>query len=348
MITKPTLLIDEKKCRSNIRMMAEKARKHSLKFRPHFKTHQLHEVGRWFREEGVSTITVSSLDMAKFFAQDGWDNITVAFPVNVLEIDTINELAQKITLNLLVESEEAVTILAKGLTQSVNLFIKIDIGTHRTGIDPTNREEIRKLVQIIESSDKMKWLGFLAHAGHSYQARGEKEILVIHEDCMAQLASLRNSFDDYPDLIISYGDTPTCSIADSFPAIDELRPGNFAFYDLDQLTIGACSQEHIAVAMACPVVAKHPEREELIIYGGGVHFSKDKMNHFGQVVADSELGWGRIQEDVILAKLSQEHGTISAPKDWINKTEIGDILKVLPIHSCLTMDLMRHFGWEII
>ncbi|MCP4460397.1 MAG: alanine racemase [Cytophagales bacterium] len=348
MITKPTLLIDGKKCRSNIRMMSDKAKKHSLTFRPHFKTHQLHEVGRWFREEGVSKITVSSLDMAQYFAGDGWDDITVAFPVNVLEIDTINELAKKITLNLLVESDEAVTILAKGLNQSVNLFIKIDVGTHRTGILSTEQTKIRKIVEAIESSDKMNWKGFLAHAGHSYHASGKKAILKIHEDCMSQLAKLRNSFNDYPDLIISYGDTPTCSIADSFPVINELRPGNFAFYDFVQLNIGACSQEQIAVAMACPVVAKHPEREEIIIYGGGVHFSKDKMHHFGQVVADVELGWGGFQEGVILSKLSQEHGTISAPKDWIDKTAIGDILKILPIHSCLTMDLMRHSSWIVI
>lgn len=52
MIIKPTLLIDEKKCFKNIREIAEKARRHSLIFRPHFKTHQLHEIGNWFREEG--------------------------------------------------------------------------------------------------------------------------------------------------------------------------------------------------------------------------------------------------------------------------------------------------------
>ena len=348
MITKPTLLIDEKKCRANIRRMATKARLNELTFRPHFKTHQLHEVGKWFREDGVSKITVSSLDMAAYFAKDGWNDITVAFPVNVLEIETINELAKKVTLNLLVESVEALEFLKIGLKEEVNLLIKIDVGTHRTGLEPTEQTAIRKIIDAIESSDKLNWLGFLAHAGHSYRCRGKEEILDVHESCMDQLADLRSDFEDYPDLIISYGDTPTCSVADSFLLIDEIRPGNFAFYDSMQLEIGSCSHEQIAVAMACPVVAKHPRRGELIIYGGGVHFSKDQLEHFGKIVESNGERWGEIEKDVLLTKLSQEHGTIHAPTEWIDEHKIGDLVKILPIHSCMTMDLMRHFNWEVV
>ena len=347
MITKPTLLIDEQKCRSNIREMAEKASRHSLIFRPHFKTHQLHEVGQWFREEGVSKITVSSLGMASYFANDNWKDITVAFPVNVLEIDTINKLAKNITLNLLVESVESVQMVSERLQHPINVFIKIDIGTHRTGINPADQKEIRNIIATIEDSRNMNWAGFLAHAGHSYDCKGKEEILAVHSKGMKSLESLRNDFSDYPDLVISYGDTPTCSIADSFEPVNELRAGNFAFYDLVQARIGSCTVDQISVVMACPVVAKHPERNELIIYGGGVHFSKDKFEHYGQIVEENS-SWGNPIKDVVLSKLSQEHGTVSAPKEWINKTNIGDIIKILPVHSCLTMDLMRHFSWKVI
>jgi len=33
--------------------------------------------------------------------------------------------------------------------------------------------------------------------------------------------------------------------------VDEIRPGNFVFYDLMQYRIGSCSVGQIAVAMAC-------------------------------------------------------------------------------------------------
>ena len=64
MITKPTLLIDKKRVLKNIEMMSRKAKDHNLIFRPHFKTHQSLEVGRWFKESGVESITVSSFEMA--------------------------------------------------------------------------------------------------------------------------------------------------------------------------------------------------------------------------------------------------------------------------------------------
>ena len=95
-----------------------------------------------------------------------------------------------------------------------------------------------------------------------------------------QLFRLKKAFlDRYPDLLISMGDTPGCSVAEDFTGIDEIRPGNFVFYDLTQNRVGSNSIEQIAVAMACPVVAIHKDRREIIVYGGGVHFSKDRLEN---------------------------------------------------------------------
>ncbi len=69
---RPTLLIDKRKCISNIEFMASKATRHNLFFRPHFKTHNSITVGNWFKEFGVSGITVSSVEMAQYFIKAGW------------------------------------------------------------------------------------------------------------------------------------------------------------------------------------------------------------------------------------------------------------------------------------
>src|SRR5512140_22273 len=92
-IKKPELLLDESKCRRNIRTMADKARSSKVIFRPHFKTHQSLEIGNWFREEGVNSITVSSVTMANHFARAGWKDITIAFPVNLREEKEIEKLS---------------------------------------------------------------------------------------------------------------------------------------------------------------------------------------------------------------------------------------------------------------
>ncbi len=85
-IEKPTLILDESRARRNLARMAAKARQQGVRFRPHFKTHQSVEMGGWFREEGVSSITVSSVDMAVYFAQAGWDDILIAFTANPRQV----------------------------------------------------------------------------------------------------------------------------------------------------------------------------------------------------------------------------------------------------------------------
>src|SRR5512140_3613959 len=111
-IVKPTLLVDESRVRGNIARMAEKARRQGVRFRPHFKTHQSVEIGEWFREEGVHQITVSSLDMAEYFAAAGWDDITLAFPVNLRQLPGLSSLAWRVRLGLLIESPESAAALA--------------------------------------------------------------------------------------------------------------------------------------------------------------------------------------------------------------------------------------------
>ena len=84
-------------------------------FRPHFKTHQSAEIGEWFRAAGVTAITVSSVDMALYFARHGWNDITIAFPANLRQQRDLAELARQIHLGLLVESVETVQHLASML-----------------------------------------------------------------------------------------------------------------------------------------------------------------------------------------------------------------------------------------
>ena len=105
-VTEPTMVLNEEVCKSNIARMAAKAKAANVVFRPHFKTHQSREIGEWFRASGVDKITVSSLNMAMKFAEWGWNDITVAFPVNCLEHEKINALAAKIRLNLLLVHSE--------------------------------------------------------------------------------------------------------------------------------------------------------------------------------------------------------------------------------------------------
>lgn len=343
----PTLIVNAEICKANIRRMAEKAKHNQVEFRPHFKTHQSLMIGRWFREFGVDKITVSSVQMAEFFANDGWDDITIAFPVNMLEIDEINHLAKQIRLNVLVESRKVLRFLEEHLRSAIGVFVKIDAGYHRTGIPVENTDEISALLDCFKGLERCKFNGFLTHNGHTYKAQSIEEIEQIHFTVVKKMNELKDRFiHQFPDLILSLGDTPSMSVLDNFGPIDEIRPGNFVFYDLMQSELGVCKEEDIAVVVACPVVAKHQDRKQMVIYGGAVHLSKEmiRVNHktvFGKMqLLDKNLKWNSSDSGNYIISLSQEHGVIQVDENIFNTIKLGDLVGVLPVHSCLAANLL--------
>lgn len=350
-ITKPTLLVDKNIAQLNIKRMVEKTKKNNVIFRPHFKTHQSVEVGKWFREFGVDCITVSSVRMAQCFAEAGWEDITIAFPVNILEIEEINTLAEKVKLNLLVENTESVTFLQQNLKTQTDIWIKIDTGYHRTGILWNNFEEIIEVAQRIKDSSKLFFTGILAHAGHSYKSRNNTEIMKVYEETLEKVSQVKQQLlnNGFNKVKISVGDTPTASIAEDFEGIDELRPGNFVFYDLKQLQISSCSEEQIAIRFACPVVAKNKDRLELVIDGGAIHFSKDFIEDeegtkiFGYLTKQKDGKWGAIIERAYVSSLSQEHGIVKVDRYLFDKISVGEIILILPVHACLALNIMGKF-----
>ena len=348
-ITCPTLLLDEERCRKNIRSMAEKAAELEVRFCPHFKTHQSKQIGRWYREYDVNAITVSSIGMAEYFASDGWEEITVAVPCNVLEAAKINLLAHHIRLNLLVENPDTVLHLSRRLDNPVGVYIEIDSGQHRTGIDADDPEQVSYLLQLVKRQPNLVFKGLYSHFGHSYHAKGKREVLDIFHRGEDKLRRLKEGLKDkVDDLELRIGDTPSCSLITEMHGIDTISPGNFVFYDLTQEEIGSCDLDKIAVAMACPVIAVHPERDELVIYGGAIHFARDFLTgtegqYFGCMVPMHTPSWSASKVCGYLTSLSQEHGIVRADPEVIAKTTVGDVISLLPIHSCMTAQAMRTY-----
>ena len=351
-IVKPTLLLDPRRCKENIKRLIDKTRAQNVVLRPHFKTHQSRMIGNWFREAGIEKITVTSVGMANYFADDGWKDITIAFPVNTRQLDEINQLAGKVNLGLLVVDAHSIDVVGDKLKHHADLWIKIDVGTHRTGIAPSDTSIMDAMLGKIRSHHHLRFAGFLAHAGHTYQGRSRTEVQRIYDHSLDILLSLKQKYIvDFPGLTISLGDTPGASMVSPFGPVDELRPGNFVFYDLMQEEIGACTMEDIAVAMACPVVAVHPDRLQWIIYGGGIHFSKDFLVHedgkkcFGRMATIRGASWTTvgIAGNPYISSLSQEHGVVQCTEENFDMFHPGDLTLWLPVHSCMTADAMGEY-----
>lgn len=349
-IIKPTLLLDKQTAKRNIETMIRKANDFNLIFRPHFKTHQSAEIGQWYRDAGTECITVSSLTMANYFADAGWNDITIAMSVNILEIPEINELASRIHLNILIENTEGLEALQSQITWHIGIFIKIDTGYNRTGIDSSRVQLIDELLEIIQKSPLLQFKGFLAHTGHTYQANSTHDIFSRHFDALLKMKGLKARYiHEWPELIISLGDTPSCSLCENFDGVDEIRPGNFVFYDLMQFKLGACKLTDIAVRMICPVIAVHPSRNEVVIYGGAIHFAKDSIVNidgkqlFGRIIVTVDDKKILLDERNYLFALSQEHGILRiTPRDF-EHFKPGRLIEIIPVHSCLTANLMKEY-----
>lgn len=350
LILEPTLLLDKQICTNNIRKMRTRVMEWNGDFRPHFKTHQSAAVGEWFRQVGVERITVSSFKMAFYFAQNGWKDITVALTATIHHVSEMNELSSKINLSIIVEDEETICHLEKELSHPVGLFVKVDVGYHRTGVNADDLTLIKKMLKSLKNAKNLIFIGFLAHAGSTYEARNIKQLNEIVTPQLEKILALKVFLkDDFPLLQLSWGDTPSCSQYSNFYGIDEFRPGNFVFYDYTQFQIGSCTLKDIAVCMAVPVIALHPERNEIVVHGGAVHLSKDRielsdgMVSFGKAVFMDGLKWDVDRVIGEVKSLSQEHGIISADRSIIESLKPGDIIGVIPVHSCLTSNLMKQF-----
>ncbi len=353
-ITRPTLLIDTKKVKANINKMLERAERLGVKLVPHFKTHQSKEIGKYFSNHGVDAIAVSSVKMAEYFVLNGWKDITIAFPFNRLETQVINGfLGQGVKVKLLVTDLNTVKYLCEHLIGRVDLFIELDAGYHRSGVSTDDVACIKAIADEIAKSDKTNFYGLYCHPGNTYHEDSIEGIKVLWANAIIAVNAIRDQLASvYSNIVVRMGDTPGCSVVEDMKGVDEIGPGNFVFYDLVMNYLNVCNEEDIAVAVASPIVAKHQERGEIIIHGGAVHFSKDHLfdvneyKFFGELVILEEEGWSQVIPDAKLISISQEHGILKVPKETFDALEIGDVIGVLPIHSCLTANLMGAYFTE--
>jgi len=346
-LTTPTLLIDQRICKRNITRMVHRSRSAGLRLRPHMKTAQSRRIARYFLEQGVDAITTSSVGMARYFIDDGWMDVCIAFPFNIREIDAVNDIDEGVDVHLVVESTDTAAALGKRLRRPVRIWIKVDTGHGRTGIPYDDARSLDDVMSMVERTTQLTLQGVLTHAGMTYSARSTDEIRNLFSLSRERLVRAAQQHGER--LETSTGDTPGCVLTESFDGLNEIRPGNFMFFDVMQHKLGVCRSSDIAIAVACPVVALHRKRGEVILYGGAIHFSKDSIPAadggpvFGLVCEMAPEGWSEPIPDAYVRALSQEHGIVRAPEALLARLKPGDLLAVLPIHSCLTAQAMGSY-----
>ncbi|HEX9729073.1 MAG TPA: alanine racemase [Gemmatimonadales bacterium] len=326
----PALLLDLDRLETNIEHMAAKCRALGVSLRPHVKTHKCIEVADRQRAAGATGITVSTLAEAHVFAGRGYDDITWAFPFILNRVAEAGRLARDITLRVTIDSEAAFEAIEDS-THPFHVWIKIDCGYHRAGLDPSTPAPLA-LARRIRESATLAFDGFLTHGGHAYHAASLDAIRHIAEDERRAVADLRAQCAGRgADVGASVGSTPTLSVVEHLDGVTEARPGNYAFYDGQQAALGACQMTACALSLLASAVSS-PGRGHSVIDAGALALSKDAGPSpagpaMGRVFADYAAG--TLRDDAVLTSLSQEHGIVSAA------LTVGERVRLLPNHACL-------------
>lgn len=340
----PSLVLDVTKVKRNAQRMSERAKACNVDLRPHVKTHKCIEVARIQTAAHSGAVTVSTLAEARAFAANGFSKITYAIPIEAGKFSEAIELSRSCDeLSFITDDTDVPLQLneaAKKENVHLNLFMKVDCGYHRCGVEP-DRPEALEIPRRITGSSNLSFGGILTHAGHSYHCHNQSEVLEIarrERDVMAEFADvLRRDVGPVP--IVSIGSTPTITRVDHLVGIDEVRPGNYIFFDAFQATLGSCSFDDCALTVLASVVHRDATRRKVIIDAGAIALSKDR----GPVDINPTCGFGKVFDlelndlNCVVSEMSQEHGVIQTPdSETFDLLKVGVRVRVLANHSCLT------------
>jgi D-serine deaminase-like pyridoxal phosphate-dependent protein len=345
----PSLLLDVTRVRRNATRMSEVATRNGVRLRPHIKTHKCIEVAKIQTEGHDGAITVSTLAEARAFAKHAFNDITYAVPIERGKFDDAIEILNGgVQLNLLTDDADTVIALDAAASKAgveFDVFVKIDCGTHRVGVEPETDAAIA-IPRLLSDASNLNFAGILTHAGHSYDAKSKDGVLEVakHErDSMVELAT-RIGRKGIAVPTVSVGSTPTTTCVDHLDGIDEIRPGNYIFFDAYQATLGSCGFEDTALTVLAAVIHKGAKR--MVIDAGGIALSKDR----GPVGLDPACGYGHVldidgnETGMRVTGLSQEHGEIAAgDSSMLERFKVGDRVRILANHSCLTAAQHAHY-----
>lgn len=335
-ITTPDVMIDVEVLDRNIARMASATRSRGVKLRPHAKTHKVLEVAAKQLAAGAVGLTVATIGEAEVFAEDGVEDIFIAYPlwVGVRQAERLRRLAETTRIAVGVDSAESATYMGTNLgadAGKIAVRVELDSGHHRSGVHPDSAVA----VALAAADAGLDVQGVFTFPGHSYKP-GMPHLAAGEEDAVLRQAAEALTSAGFSLLELSGGSTPTALLTGE-TAATELRPGVYVFGDAQQLELERCSPEDIALTVASTVVSHHKtgpdEPGRFIIDAGSKILGSDR--------APWATGYGRLLDypAARIIALSEHHATVQWPAG-AELPERGQRLRVIPNHVCLTMNLV--------
>lgn len=293
-------------------------RDHVGRLRPHVKTHKMPDVVRLQMDAGIKRFKAATIAEAQMVAAVGADEVLLAYPVVGPSVDRWTRLIESFPATKFASVVDSVDGLAllKPSMETLEVFIDVDCGMHRTGI--AIGDGLDELRDAIDANPRVRFAGLHVYDGHVHEPSLQHRTAVV-EDI---LASLKKYCDRSPVPTIVAGGSPTFAIwADRTDY--QCSPGTPLLWDVGYEEHFADLGFEIAAALVTRVVSKPGDRRVCVDLGHKA------------VAAEMELSRRVVFPDIPDAKLvSQSEEHLVFETDQATTLSIGQPLIALPRHIC--------------
>jgi D-serine deaminase-like pyridoxal phosphate-dependent protein len=366
-IESPALLIDGHRLERNLEGMQALATETGVELRPHAKSHKSPAIARRQIALGATGVCVAKVSEAEVFAGAGVSNLLVAYPLVGSKAEALGDLGLRhpdLHTEAVVDSETGIDALGRSASRQgrpLEVWLKIDVGLHRCGLDPTD-PRLEVLARRVQNTPGLRLRGLLTHAGQVYAAEAGAVAGIARREGESLVETARRlERAGFGPLQVSLGSTPTVAGAARIDGVDEIHPGVYVFGDRQQVRLGAMRRDDVALTVLATVVSR-PAPGRFVLDAGSKSLSSDRGAHG----AEGLTGYGTVTpldrhrpvaggaslpfvtafdpetealQDPRLLRLSEEHGVIES--DRALAWEPGDRVEILPNHACAAVNLAR-------
>ena len=320
----PCPVIDLDIVQTNINHAQKLCDMKGLANRPHIKTHKSPVLAKMQIAAGAKGITCQKLGEAEVMVDAGITDIIIA--TNLLGAAAsgrLTALQRRISLKVCADNPFSLAAYSEAAHQAnrvMDVLIECDTGQHRAGVITPG--EVITLARIIKNDPMLNFVGLLFYP----PLNGWSQTQEFWKKTKEGLKSLGMSAK-----IVSTGGTPNFQNIGQLDGATEHRAGTCIFNDLMMIKAGVAKFEDCALQVFTSVVSRGAE-DRGILDAGSKTLTSDQ---FGLE------GFGRLLEypNAVIEKLAEEHGFLDLSR-CVNKPKIGDIVRVIPNHVCVAVNMV--------
>lgn len=323
-ISTPMPVIDEDRLEANILKAQSYLDSHGKAFRPHIKTHKIPAIARQQLQAGAIGINCQKVSEAEVFADAGFDDILITYnilgPAKLARLKVLN--ARIGGLSVVADSAATIAGLAGTFDaeRPLAVLVECDTGGKRCGVQ-TPRAAL-ELAEKIVAAPGLKFKGILTYPAPG----GAEKVEGFIRETMALLAKKGI---DCP--VRSSGGTPDFFSAHLVPSATEHRAGTYVYNDRSMLRAGHCNAGDLAMHVLATVVSR-PTADRAVLDCGSKALTSDLLGF-------SDYGMIEEYEGAKIISLSEEHAVVDLSACSSLRPEIGDVVRVVPNHTCVVSNL---------